>query len=132
MPPRMSSWRKVLVFAERPASRARVRRAYADYRREHGIPTRCDNPPCQFNSAPLVWNSQPLPLILDHLDGVKHDNRPKSLRYLCPNCDAQLPTRGGKNRGRVAVSSGGFAVKDQHGRRAYTLVAEPAAVRSER
>lgn len=129
--PRISdSWRVVLVFSEHPASRARVRRAYAEYRRIHNIPDRCDNVECQFHTQPLEWNGQPLPLILDHRDGVRHDNRPKCLRYLCPNCDAQLPTRGGKNRGRVSISSGGFAVKRPDGKRDYTLVAETGHFRS--
>lgn len=73
----------------------------------------------------MVWNGQALPLVLDHIDGVRQDNRPDRLRYLCPNCEAQLPTRGGRNKGRVTTSSGGFAIKRPDGRRDYTLIAEP-------
>ena len=51
---------------------------------------------------PDLDGREQLPLILDHANGVRHDNRPDNLRYLCPNCDSlQTVTRGGANRGRV-------------------------------
>ena len=56
---------------------------------------------------------------------MRADNRPSNLRYLCPNCDALLATRGGRNKGRVTVSTGGFAVKRATGKKDYTLVMEP-------
>lgn len=118
------SWRAILRYAVPGATRARVRRAYAEYRKAHGVPDRCDNPECVFHRQPLIWNGSALPIIVDHVDGVKYDNRPHRLRYLCPNCDAQAPTRGGKNKGRVEASSGGFAVNRPDGKRAYTLPAE--------
>jgi hypothetical protein len=77
-----------------------------------------------FHTQDLEWNGHSLPLILDHVDGVNVDNRPHKLRYLCPNCDAQLETRGGRNKGRVTVSTGGFARRAIDGKRHYTLVAE--------
>lgn len=43
-----------------------------------------------------IWNNQELPLILDHINGVNNDNRLENLRFLCSNCDSQLPTY--KNR----------------------------------
>ena len=107
------------------ASISTVKRHYARWRKERGIPDRCDNPRCQFFRAPLFWNGEPLPLTLDHTNGVRADNRPKNLRYLCPNCNAQLPTHGGKNRGRVSMSEGGFGVKRRDGKWDYTLPADP-------
>jgi hypothetical protein len=119
------TWRDVLCFdPNRKAHQATVRRFYLQYRLEQQLPVRCDNPQCQFHTHELVWNGNPLPLILDHLKGVRNDNRPKSLRLLCPNCDSQLATRGGKNKGRVQLSSAGFAVKDAEGKRHYSLVAD--------
>jgi hypothetical protein len=42
------------------------------------------------------WNDKPLPLILDHKNGINNDNRLNNLRFVCSNCDSQLPTY--KNR----------------------------------
>jgi hypothetical protein len=36
-------------------------------------------------------------LILDHINGINTDNRIENLRIVCPNCNATLPTHGGKN-----------------------------------
>lgn len=111
------------------ASQDTVRRHYRAWRatQEPPLPDRCDNQECRFFSEPLLWNGSPLKLILDHLDGVRWDNRPESLRLLCPNCDSQLATRGGGNRGRVKMSSGGFAVRDEDGRQHHRLPAEPGS-----
>jgi hypothetical protein len=58
-----------------------------------------------------VWNGEALPLILDHIDGNRCHNRHQNLRLLCPNCDAQLDTRGGKNKGRIVnAQSDGFQI----------------------
>ncbi|MCY2953316.1 MAG: hypothetical protein NTU53_15255 [Planctomycetota bacterium] len=121
--------RNVLRFALQSLSQATVRRYYDQYREEKGIPKQCDNPNCSFHNGPLVWNDKLLPLILDHVDGVRADNRPSKLRYLCPNCDAQLPTRGGRNKGRVSVNTGGYVVRRRDGKKDYTLVAEPGSFR---
>ena len=40
-----------------------------------------------------------MPLVLDHIDGHASNWRLKNLRLVCHNCDAQLPTYKGKNRG---------------------------------
>jgi hypothetical protein len=118
------TWRDVLIYGK--ASRAAVRRRYRQYRAENGLPLRCDNPRCRFHSETLEWNGQALPLILDHINGVNRDNRPDNLRYLCPNCDALLDTRGGRNKGRVEMSSGGFSIKRAEGKRDYAMPAQPA------
>lgn len=46
------------------------------------------------------WNGNPMPLILDHINGINNDNRLKNLRFICSNCDSQLPTYKSRNRKR--------------------------------
>ena len=45
------------------------------------------------------WQGKPMPLILDHINGVNNDNRLENLRFVCSNCDSQLPTYKSKNKG---------------------------------
>ena len=49
------------------------------------------------------WLNQPMPLELDHINGVNNDNRIENLRLLCPNCHALTGTYRGKNQGRARV-----------------------------
>lgn len=44
------------------------------------------------------WNGKPLTLHLDHINGIKGDNRFENLRFLCPNCHDQTDTCRGKNK----------------------------------
>lgn len=101
---------EILCYRPVAVSRATVRRYYAMWRDSQGIPRRCDNTECLFHAQELRWLGRGLPLILDHVNGNKLDNSPDNLRYLCPNCDAQLSTRGGKNRGRVLKAVEGMYV----------------------
>lgn len=45
------------------------------------------------------WQGKELPVIVDHIDGNPENDFLTNLRLVCPNCDAQLPTSKGKNRG---------------------------------
>lgn len=45
-----------------------------------------------------IWNGKPMPLILDHINGINNDNRLENLRFVCSNCDSQLDTYKSKNR----------------------------------
>ena len=38
------------------------------------------------------WKGEKITLILDHINGVRNDNRLENLRILCPNCNATLDT----------------------------------------
>lgn len=43
-------------------------------------------------------NEMPLVFILDHVNGDASDNHEENLRFICPDCDSQLPTYKSKNK----------------------------------
>ena len=45
-----------------------------------------------------VWNNLPIPLELEHCNGINTDNRIENLLLLCPNCHAQTDHYRGKNK----------------------------------
>lgn len=45
------------------------------------------------------WQGVPIPLELEHINGISNDHRKENLRILCPNCHALTPTYRGKNIG---------------------------------
>lgn len=119
----------ILKYSSKKISQSTVRRCYDKWRQEQNLPRRCDNPGCAFHDQPLMWNGKQLPLILDHIDGNRRDNRPESLRYLCPNCDSQLATRGGANKGRVRrIEENGFLLISREGTQSYTFFPSGGAV----
>lgn len=48
------------------------------------------------------WQSQPLTLEVDHIDGDYHNNEARNLRFLCPNCHSQTGNFSGRSRGKYA------------------------------
>lgn len=53
---------------------------------------------CAICAMDPFWNGKSLTLRLDHINGDPSDNSLINLRFVCPNCDSQLPTFAGRNR----------------------------------
>lgn len=45
------------------------------------------------------WQNQPIPLVMDHINGNAEDNSLANLRLVCGSCNMQLPTFTSRNRG---------------------------------
>lgn len=66
--------------------------------REHFLALNIVEYKCAICGQEPFWNGKPLSLTLDHINGKNHDNRLDNLRWVCPNCDRQLPTFGRRNK----------------------------------
>lgn len=53
---------------------------------------------CELCGQSEHWYGAPMSLILDHVNGVRDDNRLENLRIVCPNCAATLPTHCGRGK----------------------------------
>jgi len=47
----------------------------------------------------MEWRGNKMPLVLDHTDGNAENNDTTNLRLVCGNCNMELPTFSGRNRG---------------------------------
>lgn len=45
------------------------------------------------------WLGEPIPVVLDHINGNSDNDSRENIRLVCPNCDAQLPTFKARNKG---------------------------------
>jgi hypothetical protein len=62
-------------------------------------------PRCELCGQGDRWRGLPMSLILDHVNGVRDDNRLENLRIVCPNCAATLETHCGRNVNRTRPCS---------------------------
>ncbi|NDB82185.1 MAG: HNH endonuclease [Alphaproteobacteria bacterium] len=61
--------------------------------KENLLPYKCSIPTCGINT----WQNNHITLQLDHINGIKNDNRLENLRLICPNCHSQTNTYCGRN-----------------------------------
>lgn len=59
------------------------------------------------------WRGKPLSIQIDHINGVRNDNRLENLRMLCPNCHSQTETFASKNKGKYSLFPGRLMVGQQ-------------------
>lgn len=61
---------------------------------------------CASCPTTTEWEGKSLTLVVDHVDGDASNNLPANLRLLCPNCNSQTSTFGGRNKGNGRRSRG--------------------------
>ena len=57
------------------------------------------------------WNQQPIPLVVDHIDGNPENHSIENVRLICPNCDALLPTYKSRNICNPNYVKGGRTIR---------------------
>ncbi|HEV7563195.1 MAG TPA: hypothetical protein VGO24_06800 [Solirubrobacterales bacterium] len=58
-------------------------------------------PVCELCGQDENWRGDHMAMILDHINGVRNDNRLENLRIVCPNCAATFDTHCGRAKGNA-------------------------------
>lgn len=88
---------------------------------------------CELCGQGELWRGRPLGLILDHINGVRDDNRLENLQIVCPNCAATLDTHcGRKNRRDVTRTCERCATSFRPNRSGQRYCSSACGVRYER
>ena len=94
------TWQEILVLRQdnKRELTLRLRRALIEYGRKY----ECENLNCSVRET---WLDREITLHVDHLNGNWRDNRPKNLRFLCPNCHSQTDNYCGSKgyTGRISM-----------------------------
>jgi transposase-like protein len=61
------------------------------------------SPVCELCGQGESWRGCRMAMILDHVNGVRNDNRIENLRIVCPNCAATFDTHCGRKNRNDAV-----------------------------
>ncbi len=73
----------------------------SSYHRQHLkrrlLAERLKEPACELCGQGEEWRGRRMSLILDHINGVRDDNRLENLRIVCANCNATLDTHCGRS-----------------------------------
>ena len=78
-------------------------------------------PVCELCGQGEQWLGRRLSMILDHINGVRDDNRIENLRVVCPNCAATVATRSSNPATAVRGSARAIAQFATRGVRALIL-----------
>lgn len=68
---------------------------------------------CSVCGLGEIWNCKKINHQIDHINGIRNDNRISNLRMVCPNCHSQTETFAGKRLKKNFPAPDGWRVRDR-------------------